>query len=42
MKLSKKIVLVSLFAVLAFGLVFAAPSKDKSGKTVLKVLAYGL
>jgi len=41
MKLSKKIILVSLFAVLAFGLVFAAPSKDKSGKTVLKVLAYG-
>ncbi len=42
MKLSKKVILVGLFAVLAMGIVFAGGGKDgKSGKTVVKVLAYG-
>ena len=43
MKLSKKVVLVSLFAVLALGLVFAGGGKDtaKSKEVVLKVMGYG-
>ncbi|HOQ92014.1 MAG TPA: extracellular solute-binding protein [Treponemataceae bacterium] len=42
MKLSKRIILVSLFAVLAIGLGFIGCSKTtKSSQTVLKILAYG-
>jgi hypothetical protein len=40
MKLSKRIILVSLFAVLAIGLGFIGCSKTtKSSQTVLKILA---
>ena len=42
MKLSKKVVLVCLFAVLALGLVFAGGKSDsKTGKVVLNVMGYG-
>ncbi|MBO5137546.1 MAG: extracellular solute-binding protein [Spirochaetaceae bacterium] len=42
MRLSKKVVLVCLFAVVAMGLVFAGPKGDSSsGKTVLNIMAYG-
>ena len=41
MRLSKKVVLVCLFAVLAMGLVFAGGAKDDDGKVTLKILGYG-
>jgi raffinose/stachyose/melibiose transport system substrate-binding protein len=43
MKLSKKVILVSLFAIMALGLVFAGGGKDtaKSSQVVLKVMGYG-
>ena len=42
MKLSKKVMLVALFAVLAVGLVFAGGSSEaKSNKVTLNIMGYG-